>query len=244
VHPEKGENAMLEKSDQTLINRSKLGSGQEPSNKQRRTFFNSALVALAVSPLLVTPRQVMGQQAVNQVDTPSDPFILLLTGIYKSVPAGKGPNLGLTTVNVSDGTYSETQIYPVWGITNEGGVADQDRTIGNFFVQFAGNKCAYQLPGGAMAMQFTSGGFTPHSDGKGGFFLEGTFELTILEATGIYSVFQGGHNHMVVNCINWPMVSSMSSASATSARISSHRRKKAKARLGSACRYQAAGSDE
>jgi hypothetical protein len=63
VHPEKGENAMLEKSDQTLINRSKLGSGQEPSNKQRRTFFNSALVALAVSPLLVTPRQVMGQSS-------------------------------------------------------------------------------------------------------------------------------------------------------------------------------------
>jgi hypothetical protein len=199
AYSEKGESAMLKTSGQTSLNRSKLVSGQEPSNKQRRTFFNSALAALAVSPLLVAPRQGMSQQAVNNVDTPSDPFILLLTGIYKSVAAGKGPkdNLGLTTVNLNDGTYSETQIYPVWGITNEGGVADQDRTIGNFFVQFAGNKCAYQLPSGAMAMQFTSGGFTPHSDGKGGFFLEGTFELTILEATGVYRVFQGGHNHMV-----------------------------------------------
>jgi len=27
--------------------------------------------------------------------------------------------------------------------------------------------------------------------------LEGTFELMILEATGIYRAFQGGHNHMV-----------------------------------------------
>ena len=39
----------------------------------------------------------MAQQAVNQVATPSDPFILLLQGLYQPVPAGKGPknNLGL-----------------------------------------------------------------------------------------------------------------------------------------------------
>jgi hypothetical protein len=47
-------------------------------------------------------------------------------------------------------------------------------------------------------MQFTAGGFgTPIPDGQGGAFLEGTFELPILEATGIYSSFVGGHNHMV-----------------------------------------------
>ena len=39
-------------------------------------------------------------------------------------------------------------------------------------------------------------GFVPFPDGKGGNFLEGTFELVILEATGIYRAFQGGHNHM------------------------------------------------
>jgi hypothetical protein len=37
----------------------------------------------------------------------------------------------------------------------------------------------------------------PFADGKGGFFLEGTFELSILDATGIYKRFKGGHNHMV-----------------------------------------------
>ena len=39
--------------------------------------------------------------------------------------------------------------------------------------------------------------FVPFPDGKGGFFLEGTFELSILDATGIYKRFEGGHNHMV-----------------------------------------------
>jgi len=36
-----------------------------------------------------------------------------------------------------------------------------------------------------------------HPDGNGGQYLEGTFELKILEATGVYSAFAGGHNHMV-----------------------------------------------
>jgi len=39
--------------------------------------------------------------------------------------------------------------------------------------------------------------FVPFPDGVGGNYLEGTFELVILEATGIYQDFQGGHNHMV-----------------------------------------------
>jgi hypothetical protein len=105
---------------QTLINQSKLDGGDEPTNKQRRIFFSSAVAALAASPLLVSPRRVMAQKVGQQVDTPTDPFILLLTGIYQPVPVGKGPNLGLTSVNLSDGSYSETRIYPVWGITNEG----------------------------------------------------------------------------------------------------------------------------
>jgi hypothetical protein len=47
-------------------------------------------------------------------------------------------------------------------------------------------------------MQFTGGGFPMIlPDGSGGQYDEGTFELEILEATGIYSAFAGGHNHMV-----------------------------------------------
>jgi hypothetical protein len=146
---------------------------------------------------------------------PNDPFIVLLHGIYQSVPMGTGPadNLGLTSVNLSDGSFSKTQIYPVWGVD---GANDQKKAIGSFYPQatlangtitFNGLFCAYDLPGGSIAMRFLLpgpvgapdgfDGFVPFRDGKGGYFLEGTFELTIVEATGVYQAFQGGHNHMV-----------------------------------------------
>jgi hypothetical protein len=136
---------------------------------------------------------------------PNELFILLLKGLYQPVPAGQGPrdNLGLSKVKLSDGTYSKTKIYPIFGIA---GSRNQDKAIGTFYVQFAGNLCAYDLPRGAIVMSFNTrpvgappgfSGFVPFPDGTGGTYLEGTFELTILEATGIYSAFQGGHNHMV-----------------------------------------------
>jgi hypothetical protein len=107
--------------------------------------------------------------------------------VYQPVPAGQGPenNLGLSTVNLSDGSYSKTRIYPVFGIPES---EDQDREIGTFYVQIAGNLCAYHLPGGALAMTFADvpagappgfNGFVPFSDGARGNYLEGTFELAI-----------------------------------------------------------------
>jgi hypothetical protein len=170
--------------------------GHAAINKQRRTFIGGALAALLAS---------SGRVMADNEGTPNDPFILLLTGVYQPVPIGKGPagNLGLTMVNLSDGSYSKTQIYPIFGVD---GANDQKKAIGTFYVQFAGNLCAYDLPGGAIAMQFLPAptgapagfnGFVPFSDGQGGYFLEGTFELLILEATGVYRAFKGGHNHMV-----------------------------------------------
>jgi hypothetical protein len=44
-----------------------------------------------------------------------------------------------------------------------------------------------------LGFEFTS----PFPDGNGGYFLNGTIELQILEATGVYQKFEGGHNHMV-----------------------------------------------
>ena len=135
--------------------------------------------------------------AARETDAPNDPFILVLKGVYH--PVAHAPNLGLSSVNLSDGSYSTSKIYPVFGIAGSGNDDNrEDGAIGNFCVQFNGNLCAYQLPGGAIAMQFIPGaGFTAHSDGHGGQFLEGTFELTVLEATGVYRAFKGGHNHMV-----------------------------------------------
>ena len=128
---------------------------------------------------------------------PDDPFILLLKGLYEPVPAGRGPrnNLGLTTVKLSDGSYARTLIYPVFGMPES---REQGHAIGTFYVSPATGLCAYDLPGGAIAMQFTGGGYPLIiPDGHGGQYDEGTFALTIVEATGVYSAFKGGHNHMV-----------------------------------------------
>ena len=170
---------------------------QEPIDDRRRALIGGAAAALLAPPRLLLP---------DDVDVPTNPFILLLKGIYQPVPAGKGPesNLGLTTVNLNDGSYSTTLICPVFGI--DGANGPKKKAIGTFYVQFAGNLCAYDLPGGAIAMSFNSvpagappgfNGQVAFTDGNGGFYLEGTFELAILEATGVYQSFNGGHNHMV-----------------------------------------------
>ena len=46
-------------------------------------------------------------------------------------------------------------------------------------------------------MRFVGQDYVLIPDGQGGQFLEGTFELTVLEGTGIYRSLAGGHNHMV-----------------------------------------------
>jgi hypothetical protein len=179
--------------NQVLTNERKPVRGQEPTSKQRRALIGGAMGGALVA-LLSSSGPVMARES-EAPDAPNDPFIVLLKGVYQ--PVVHGPNLGLSSADLSDGSYSTTKILPVFGI---GGSDDnrEDGAIGNFFVQFNGKLCAYQLPGGALAMQFIPGaGFTAHSDGHGGQFLEGTFELTILEATGVFRAFKGGHNHMV-----------------------------------------------
>ena len=135
------------------------------------------------------------------------------------MPITDGPNLGLSGINLMDGTYSRTRIYAVFGVPDPDGEDEREsnnvptKPIGNFYVQFdaafSGEpivKCAYDLPNGAIAMTFLPppagappgfNAFVPNPDGKGGTYLEGTFELTITDATGIYTAFKGGHNHMV-----------------------------------------------
>lgn len=162
--------------------------GQEPTSKQRRAFIGGALAALLSSSVRLTAEEAALRKT---------PFILLLHGLYQ--PVVHGPRLGLSSVDLDDGSYSTTKIYPVFGVLDRKSEEKQDDgAIGNFFVSLKTNLCAYQLPGGVIAMQFTSGSFPMIiPDGSGGQYNEGTFELSILEATGIYSAFQGGHNHMV-----------------------------------------------
>jgi hypothetical protein len=121
---------------QALIGR-KLNCVKAPVNSARRTFIGGAIAAL-----LASPRRVVA----DYEGLPNDPFILLLNGLYQPVPIGKGPadNLGLITVNLSDGSYSNTQIYPILGVD---GANDQKKSIGNFYVSLQTHLCAYQLPG-------------------------------------------------------------------------------------------------
>jgi hypothetical protein len=119
-------------------------------------------------------------------------LVLLLKGLYQ--PVADGPDLGLSTVDLSDGSYSTTKIYPVRGVPGQRDVLE---AIGDFYVQFAGNLCAYDIPGGAVAMRFTNSNTESVPDGSGGSYLQGTYELTIPEATGRYRSFVGGHNRMV-----------------------------------------------
>jgi hypothetical protein len=137
--------------------------------------------------LLLFPGQLVARAAV-----PSESFVVLLKGLYQ--PVVDGPDLGLSTVDLNDGSYSTTRIYPVSGTP---GTKDQNKAIGTFYVQFNGDLCAYHVPGGSFAMRFTGSDVIFVDDGAGGQFLEGTFELTVIEATGIYRPFVGGHNHMV-----------------------------------------------
>jgi hypothetical protein len=158
--------------DQTVVN--------------RRTAIGGGLAGLAA---LAFPGQVRAQAKTRS----DDAFVLLLQGLYK--PVTHGPKLELSTVHLDDGSYSTTQIYPVMGIPGETNLTN---AIGDFFAQFNGDLCAYHIPGqGAFSMRFGDNNVNFVDDGLGGRFLIGTFELTILEANGIFRRFVGGHNHMV-----------------------------------------------
>ena len=134
-------------------------------------------------------------------------FSVLLSGLYK--PVTKCPELGLS-VNVCDGSYSTTKIYPISGLPVgqsaqfSGGNRPTDfhpgtaNAIGDFYVAIGGMKpVAYDLPRGALSMVFTGDNVQRIPDGEGGTYIVGTFDLDIVEATGVYQPFVGGHNKMV-----------------------------------------------
>src|SRR2546430_13061299 len=79
----------------------------------------AALTLGTLIALLSFPGQAVGQ-------LPNDPFVILLNGIYQ--PVVHGPNLGLAQVNLSDGTYSKTDIYRVSGLPGNTG-----NPVGNFY---------------------------------------------------------------------------------------------------------------
>ena len=146
------------------------------------TLLIGAMVTLLSAPLLAA-----GPAPLDQSQKIADTFSILLQGRYR--PVVHGPDLGLTTVDLSDGSYSKTKIYHVNG--------KQQKAIGTFYGQFDGMSVAYDLPGGSIAMVFTAADLKPVPDGEGGTYFVGTADLDITEATGVYQSFVGGHNKMV-----------------------------------------------
>src|SRR5437879_1633377 len=146
--------------DQATASQSKPGSGREAATKiERRTMIGAGLAALLTaacsSPTESAARRLSPSGLVTAEDrdegtdegsAPNDPFILLLKGFYQPVPMGSGKhNFGLTTVDLDDGSYSKTRIYPIFGIR---GSTHQDKSIGAFYVSLVTRLCAYDLPGG------------------------------------------------------------------------------------------------
>jgi len=152
------------------------------------TYVSWAASALAV--LLTSP-------VAQAAPSPNDPVVLLLKGLWR--PVVGSPRINLSGINLGDGTWGVNDIHAVTGVPN---INNQDNTvIGHVYFQGTGCGCliAYDLPGGAMLMQFTAGAWDPSpiADGHGGLFYQETWDLTVLQATGIYAPYLGGHNHMV-----------------------------------------------
>jgi len=157
----------------------------------------ASLLVGAMVTLLSAPVQAAQHDRGGEL---GDNFSILLSGPYVG-PVEHGPDLGLTQVDLSDGTFSTTKIFAVSGLPEEiigHGNGATKKPIGNFYVQFAGMLAAYDLPGGALTMVFVDqSNFKPVPDGQGGTYFVGSIELDILEATGDYKSFVGGHNTMV-----------------------------------------------
>jgi hypothetical protein len=168
--------------------------GRPRLTKTKSLILASLLVGALVT-LLPAPVQAAGPSL-----QPANTFSILLSGPYKQVAKGHGPNLGLTTVDLGDGSFSTTKIFRVSGLPEKNSGDSKTETkkaIGNFYVQFAGSLVAYDLPGGAISMVFTGSNAQNVPDGFGGTYIVGTFDLDITEATGVYQSFVGGHNKMV-----------------------------------------------
>ena len=179
----------------TLFNQS---IGRLCLTKTRNLIHALLLVGVLVT-LVSAPVQGAEASARHLGGRPADTFSILLEGPYR--PVVHAPNLGLFTVDLSDGSYSKTKIFHVEDRGHGNRLGDSrprdEGRIGSFYVQFDGTSVAYDLPGGAIAMVFTSLDLKPIPDGQGGMYFVGTAELDITEANGKYQSFVGGHNTMV-----------------------------------------------
>jgi len=145
--------------------------------------------ALAVTLLFQTPTTHARDK--GKAVPPSNSFVVLLEGTYE--PAGVVPDLGLDPPHLNNGRYQTVPIYHI----DSGVPSPNDEAFGAFYVLGGEGLCAYDLRKGALTAKFAPSDGVVIPDGEGGTYFIGTVELDILEATGIYRSFVGGHIHMV-----------------------------------------------
>lgn len=157
------------------------------------TLLKTRLIVSAFVALIAFPS---AGPAAAQNAPQSSGFVDHWVGIYQ--PVTHGPDLGLSSLfDLSDGTWLAVPIYPVSALPG-----NPEVPVGAAYVNFfAGlTLCVERLPGGALGMVFTNMTFTVIPDpATGGFYLNGTADLAIVEGTGIYQAFVGGTDHMVFN---------------------------------------------
>ena len=122
---------------------------------------------------------------------PSNPFVILLEGTFEL--AGVVPDFGLDLPNLNNGIYQKVPIYNL----DSGVPGPTDEAVGTFYALGGDELVAYDLPKGALTALFVGRDTVVTPDGEGGIYIIGTWELDILEATGIYRSFANGHIHMV-----------------------------------------------
>lgn len=169
---------------------------------KRRDFLKTAAIGSASMLSLSVSADAVAKHTPERPSLdgpPADMFSVLLSGPY--TPVVTCPDLGLKMVNVCDGSYATTRIYPVSGLPLDDVEPADDphraTPIGRFYVQLTGMYCAYDLPGGTIAMAFTGDNTVPVPGPQGVTYLVGTIPCDVIEATGAYKKFVGGHNNMV-----------------------------------------------
>jgi len=153
---------------------------------------NLTFAAMAVT-LLFQPSITRADDHGKAVP-PSNRFVVLLEGTFE--PAGVVPDLGLELPNLNNGIYQKVPIYHI----DSGVPGPADEVVGTFYALGGEMLFCYDLGKGALTAMMIDGTSVveriPDAVGNG-FSLNGTYELDILEATGIYRSFAGGHIHMV-----------------------------------------------
>src|SRR5438874_785428 len=79
----------------------------------------ASLLVGALVTLLSAPMQAARSSPLDRCGLPADTFSILLSGPYIQVSMGHGPDLGLTTADLSDGSFSTTKIFRVRGLPEE-----------------------------------------------------------------------------------------------------------------------------